>query len=71
MSISPTGFLGRDTKKSWQGDEEFDKPTYIRTLKRLSTLHVDCILSGHHIPYLREGSRLVGRAYAKALIEWR
>ena len=44
----------------WQGGEEFDKPTYIRTLKRLSTLHVDCILSGHHIPYLREGSRLVG-----------
>lgn len=55
----------------WQGGEEFDKPTYIRTLKRLATLHVDCILSGHHIPYLREGSRLVGRAYAKALIEWR
>jgi glyoxylase-like metal-dependent hydrolase (beta-lactamase superfamily II) len=55
----------------WQGGEEFDKPTYIRTLKRLSERHVDCILSGHHMPYLREGYRLVGRAYAKALIEWR
>jgi glyoxylase-like metal-dependent hydrolase (beta-lactamase superfamily II) len=55
----------------WQGSEDFDKPTYINTLKRLSSLPVDCILAGHHFPYLRDGHYLVGRAYVKALIEWR
>jgi len=55
----------------WKGGEEFDKPTYIKTLKRLSALPVDCVLAGHYIPYLRDGHRLVGRAYVKALIEWR
>ena len=60
-----------DPQLGWQGGEEFDKPTYIQTLKRLSELPVDCILAGHHLPYLRAGHRLVGRAYVKALIEWR
>lgn len=55
----------------WQGGEEFDKPTYIQTLKRLSTMPVDCILAGHFLPYLVEGKKLVGRAYVQALIEWR
>ena len=55
----------------WQGGEEFNKPTYIETLKRLSEMPVDCILAGHYFPYLRDGHRLVGRAYAKALIDWR
>jgi glyoxylase-like metal-dependent hydrolase (beta-lactamase superfamily II) len=55
----------------WQGGEDFDKPTYIETLKRLSAMPVDCILSGHYLPYLRDGHRLVGRAYVKSLCEWR
>ncbi len=62
---------GYQPELGWQGGEEFDKPTYIQTLKRLSSLPVDCILAGHHLPYLREAHRLVGRAYVKALIEWR
>jgi glyoxylase-like metal-dependent hydrolase (beta-lactamase superfamily II) len=60
-----------EPKLGWQGGEEFDKPAYIESLKRLSTLPVDCILAGHYFPYLGDGHRLVGRAYVKALIEWR
>jgi glyoxylase-like metal-dependent hydrolase (beta-lactamase superfamily II) len=55
----------------WQGGEDFDKPTYLRTLRRLADLPVDCILAGHYFPYLTEGQRLVGRAYVKGLVEWR
>lgn len=55
----------------WPGGEELDKPTYIKTLKRLAGLPVDCVLAGHRIPCLRDAHRLVGQAYAKALIEWR
>lgn len=55
----------------WQGGEDFDKPTYLKTLRRLSGLPVDCILAGHYFPYLVQGQRLVGRAYVKALVEWR
>ena len=55
----------------WRGGEDFDKPTYIATLKRLAQMPVDCILAGHFIPYLCDGHRLVGRAYVKALCEWR
>ena len=60
-----------DPELGWQGGEEFHKPTYIETLKRLSSLPVDCILAGHYMPYLTDGRRLVGRAYVKALIDWR
>ena len=63
-----TGF---QPQLGWQGGEEFDKPTYIRTLKRLAEMPVDCILAGHYLPYLQGGQRLVGRAYVKALIDWR
>lgn len=63
-----TGF---QPELGWQGGEEFDRPTYIKTLKRLSSMPVDCILAGHYLPYLRDGHRLVGRAYVKALCEWR
>ncbi len=55
----------------WQGGEDFDKPTYIQTLRRLSDLPVDCLLAGHYLPYLRDGHHLVGRAYVKALCDWR
>ena len=55
----------------WQGSEDFSKSAYIESLKRLSARPVDCILAGHHIPYLRDGHRLVGRSYVRALVDWR
>jgi hypothetical protein len=55
----------------WQGGEDFDRQLYLQTLRRLTTLPVDCILAGHYFPYLDQGRRLVGRAYVKALVEWR
>ena len=66
--INNTNF---EPELGWQGGEDFDKPTYLRTLRRLAELPVDCILAGHYFPYLVEGQRLVGRAYVKALVEWR
>ncbi len=62
---------GNEPALGWQGGEEFDKSTYIKTLRRLAGLPVDCVLAGHHLPCLRDGHKLVGRAYVKALIEWR
>ncbi|MBM3944690.1 MAG: MBL fold metallo-hydrolase [SAR202 cluster bacterium] len=55
----------------WKGSEDFDKPTYIKSLRRLASMKPDCVLAGHFIPYLRDGWKLVGRAYMKALLEWR
>ena len=55
----------------WEGSEEFDRVTYIESLKRLAGMKPDVILAGHFIPYLRDGWKLVGRAYMKALLEWR
>lgn len=55
----------------WQGGEDFNKAIYLQTLRRLATMPVDCILAGHYFPYLQGGQRLVGRAYVKALVEWR
>jgi glyoxylase-like metal-dependent hydrolase (beta-lactamase superfamily II) len=68
VMINNTNF---EPELGWQGGEDFDKPTYLRTLQRLAELPVDCILAGHYFPYLAEGRRLVGRAYVKALVEWR
>lgn len=55
----------------WEGSEDLDRPTYIETLKRLASMKPDVVLAGHFIPYLRDGWRLVGRAYMKALLDWR
>ena len=55
----------------WQGGEEFNADVYIRSLKRLSGMHVDCVLAGHDLPCLDGAHRLVGHAYSKALIELR
>ncbi len=66
--INNTNF---EPELGWQGGEDFDKPAYLRSLRRLAELPVDCILAGHYFPYLNEGQRLVGRAYVKALVEWR
>jgi glyoxylase-like metal-dependent hydrolase (beta-lactamase superfamily II) len=68
VMINNTNF---EPELGWQGGEDFDKPTYLQTLRRLAELPVDCILAGHYFPYLSEGRRLVGRAYVKALVEWR
>jgi glyoxylase-like metal-dependent hydrolase (beta-lactamase superfamily II) len=55
----------------WQGGEEFNVEVYIKSLKRLADMPVDCVLAGHSFPCMYEAHRLVGRAYAKALIELR
>jgi hydroxyacylglutathione hydrolase len=68
LMINNTDF---EPELGWPGGEDFDKPTYIQSLRRLAGLPVDCILAGHHFPYLSQGQRLVGRAYVKALVEWR
>jgi glyoxylase-like metal-dependent hydrolase (beta-lactamase superfamily II) len=68
VMINNTNF---EPELGWQGGEDFDKTTYLKTLRRLAELPVDCILAGHYFPYLSEGQRLVGRAYVKALVEWR
>lgn len=68
VMINNTDF---EPELGWQGGEDFDKPAYLKTLRRLAELPVDCILAGHYFPYLSQGQRLVGRAYVKALVEWR
>jgi glyoxylase-like metal-dependent hydrolase (beta-lactamase superfamily II) len=55
----------------WRGGEEFDRKKYIKSLKRLSAMPVDCVLAGHLLPCPEEAFRLVGHAYSKALIELR
>ena len=55
----------------WRGGEEFNPETYIASLKRLAGMPVDCVLPGHALPCLEEAHRLVGHAYAKALMELR
>ncbi len=60
-----------EAQLGWEGSEEFDRETYIESLKRLAAMRPDVVLAGHFIPYLRDGWRLVGRAYMKALLEWR
>jgi glyoxylase-like metal-dependent hydrolase (beta-lactamase superfamily II) len=68
VMIDNTNF---EPELGWQGGEDFDRQSYIESLRRLASRPVDCILAGHYFPYLSQGQRLVGRAYVKALVEWR
>jgi glyoxylase-like metal-dependent hydrolase (beta-lactamase superfamily II) len=55
----------------WNGGPDYDRATYLKTLRELAHLECDCLLPGHGPPCIGNAKRLVEMAYTKALMEWR
>ena len=55
----------------WAGGPDYDRPTYLETLRKLCHMQCDCLFSGHGDPCIGGGRRLLEMAYAKAMLEWR
>ena len=62
---------GAGVSLGWAGSYELDRRIYLQTLEKLLPLRFDVLLGGHGFPLLQNGSRLLGDAFRKALIEWR
>lgn len=56
----------------WTGAPDFDRKTYIATLKRLLSLPAcDHLFPGHGPAAVGVGGRLLGMAYSEVLVKWR
>ena len=55
----------------WSGSIDFDKSTYIESLKRFSRVDTDIMLPGHGMIYFHKPRRRVQQALNTALMEWR
>jgi len=55
----------------WAGGPDYDRPTYLETLRRLSQMECDVLLPGHGPPCVGRGKELVKMACEKAMAEWR
>ncbi|MFH1086602.1 MAG: MBL fold metallo-hydrolase [Chloroflexota bacterium] len=61
----------RGARPGWNGGPDYDRATYLETLRRLARGRCDVLLAGHGPPCLRDGWRLVEAAYTRALTTWR
>ena len=61
----------RSLTLGWSGGPDFDRNTYIQTLRKLSGMQCDVVLPGHGPTLIEGGKRLIDMAYTKALVEWR
>ena len=66
-----TGPECQSAELGWEGGPDYDRPTYLETLKRLSGMDCDCVFPGHGPPCIGNGKRLIEMAYTKAMTEWR
>ena len=55
----------------WSGSIDFDKPTYLESLKRFSEVDPDIMLPGHGLIYFHQPRRRIQQAFNMALMEWR
>jgi metallo-beta-lactamase class B len=59
-----------DLQLGWTGGPDYDRPTYLETLRRLAHMECDTLLPGHGPPGIGLGKRLIQMAYTKAMVEW-
>lgn len=55
----------------WSGSIDFDKQTYIESLKRFARVDMDLMLPGHGPIYFHQPRRRVERVLNAALMQWR
>ncbi len=55
----------------WSGSIDFDKPTYLESLRRFATADMDLMLPGHGMAYFHDPRRRVEEALNSALMQWR
>jgi len=61
----------RSLQLGWTGGPDYDRATYLETLRKLKDMECDSLLAGHGPPALGFGRRLIERAYTQAMIAWR
>lgn len=55
----------------WSGSIDFDKPSYIESLRRFARREMDLMLPGHGLVYFHEPRRRVEQVLNAALMQWR
>ena len=55
----------------WSGSIDFDKPTYLSSLKRFARSSADVMLPGHGMVYFGKPRQRIEQAFNEALVQWR
>ncbi len=66
-----TGGSVHEVHTGWKGGPDYDRPTYLETLRKLCHMDCDVLCPGHGPPRIGGGKELLEAAYTKAMIEWR
>jgi glyoxylase-like metal-dependent hydrolase (beta-lactamase superfamily II) len=66
-----TGAECRSVELGWTGGPDYDRSTYLATLRKLSRMKCSHLFPGHGPPCLGRGRELVEMAYTKAMLELR
>jgi len=61
----------RSLQLGWAGGPDYDRPTYLETLRKLAHMDCDTLMPGHGPAALGIGKGLIQQAYTKAMVEWR
>ncbi len=66
-----TGPEGESVALGWQGGPDYDRATYVESLRRLAHLPCDHLFPGHGPASIGDGKRLVSMAYTEAMLTLR
>lgn len=55
----------------WAGGPDYDRQTYLETLRKLAHMKLDTLLPGHGPPAIGIGKQVIEKAYTRAMVEWR
>jgi len=66
-----TGPECESVELGWNGGPDYERSTYLETLRKLCHMECDCLFPGHGPPCIGDARRLVEMAYEKAMREWR
>jgi metallo-beta-lactamase class B len=60
-----TGPACQSVELGWDGGPDYDRDTYLQTLKKLYHMQCDCLFPGHGPPCIGDAGRLIEMAYTK------
>lgn len=66
-----TSHAHRSVELGWGGGPDFDRQTYLYTLRRLKDLPCDHLFPGHGPAAIGFGRKIVEKAYTRAMLDWR
>lgn len=71
ISTQLSGWGKLEAQLGWEGGYDMDRSAYLETLHKLYRLDIDCLLPGHGIPAMLNGTQILKNAFCQGLLKLR